>query len=68
MMVLEDLAVLFESLEKTNTHKEISRHFGRERKFVISMKCGCGFHLTPSFLAGLKHYGYELKLVKKGEE
>ena len=63
-MIFEDLAQLFEELEKHNKHKDIARHFDRERKFVISMKCGCGFHMTPSFIAGLKHFGYELKLMK----
>ena len=64
-MILDDIADLFSELEKKQTHKEISRHFGRERKFVISMKCSCGLHLNPEFIAGLNHYGYELKLVKK---
>lgn len=67
-MLLDDIATLFEELEKTNTHKEIARHFDRERKFVIAMKCGCGFHLTPSFLAGLNHFGYRLKLEKIEQE
>ncbi len=64
-MLLEDIAKLFEELERTNTHKEIARHFGRERKFVHFMKCGCGFHMNAEFIAGLNHFGYELTLVKK---
>lgn len=64
-VILEDIANLFEDLEKNHTHKEIARHFGRERKFVINMKLGCGFHMNPSFIAGLNNYGYELKLVRK---
>ena len=63
-MILDDIADLFCELEKTNTHKEIARHFGRERKFVIGMKNGCNPILNPEFVAGLKNYGYELKLVK----
>lgn len=64
-MVIDDLADLFVELEKKNSHKEIARHFGRERKFVISMKNGCCFHLNYEFIAGLANYGYELQLVKK---
>lgn len=64
-MILEDLANMFEELEKTNTHQNIARNFGRERKFVIAMKNGCNPTLNAEFVAGLNHYGYELKLVKK---
>ena len=63
-MILEDIANLFEELSSKYTNKEIARHFGRERKFVINMKSGCNFHMNPEFIAGLKEYGYELKLVK----
>ena len=64
-MIIDDLADLFVELEKKNSHKEIARHFGRERKFVMSMKAGCNFRLDYGFIAGLSHYGYELRLVKK---
>lgn len=64
-MVLDDIADLFCELEKNQTHKEIARHFDRERKFVISVKNGCNITLNPEFIAGLSSYGYELKLVKK---
>ncbi len=63
-MILEDIANLFEELSAKHTHKEISRHFGRERKFVINIKNGCNFVINPEFIAGLREYGYELKLVK----
>ena len=63
-MILEDIANLFEELSSKYTNKEISRHFGRERKFVTNMKSGCNFNMNPEFIAGLKEYGYELKLVK----
>ena len=66
-MILDDLADLFEELSTKYTHKEIARHFDRERKFVISVKSGCPVRLNSEFLAGLNHFGYELKLVKKGE-
>lgn len=64
-MILEDIADLFEELHKKNTAREIARHFGRERKFVHSVKNGCNVTLNSGFVAGLSHYGYELKLVKK---
>ena len=32
------------------------------------MKCGCNFHMNPEFIAGLREYGYELKLVKIGSD
>lgn len=66
-MIIEEVANLFEELEKQNTHKEIARHFGRERKFVMSMKNGCAFVLNTEFIAGLKSFGYEL-VLKKVEE
>ena len=37
-MLLDDIAGLFEELSQKYTHKEIARHFDRERKFVINMK------------------------------
>lgn len=67
-MILEDIANLFEELSTKHKHSDIARHFGRERKFVINMKCGCSFILNPEFVAGLKEYGYELKLVKIGSD
>ena len=67
-MILEDITNLFEELSQNHTHKEIARNFGRERKFVINMKCGCSFRMNPEFIAGLKEYGYELKLVKIGSD
>ena len=63
-MILEDISNLFEELSAKHTHKEISRHFGRERKFVINIKNGCNFVINPEFIAGLREYGYEFKLVK----
>ena len=64
-LILDDIADLFSELEKKQTHKEIARHFGRERKFVISMKNGCNPTLNAEFIAGLNNYGYELKLIRK---
>ena len=67
-MILEDISNLFEELSAKHTYKEIARNFGRERKFVINMKCGCNFRMNPEFIAGLRKYGYELKLVKIGSD
>lgn len=67
-MILDDIADLFEELSQKYTHKEIARHFGRERKFVINMKNGCNPTLNAEFVAGLNNYGYKLKLVKKESE
>ena len=64
-MLLDDIAGLFEELSQKYTHKDVARHFGRERKFVINMKNGCNPILNAEFLAGLNHYGYKLELVKK---
>lgn len=63
-MALDDIADLFDELSTQYRHKDIARHFGRERKFVISVKNGCNINLNAEFIAGLKHYGYELKLEK----
>lgn len=69
-MLIEDLAVLFEELNKKYAAKDIAKHFERERKFIYYMKNGCTFHLDYAFIAGLKYFGYELKLVKvdKGDK
>ena len=67
-MILEDIANLFEELSAKYNHKEIARNFGRERKFVIDIKNGCNFRMNPEFIAGLREYGYELKLVKIGSD
>lgn len=69
-MVIDDLADLFTELHTKYIAKEICRHFGRDRKFIYPMKNGCTFHLDYDFIAGLKHFGYELKLVKinKGDK
>lgn len=64
-MLIEDIATMIEDLHKTNSVREISRHFGRERKWVYSVMNGCGIQLNPEFLAGLNHFGYELKLERK---
>lgn len=64
-MILEDIAVLFEELRKQDKAKDIARHFGRDRKYVYSIVNGCNVVLNPEFIAGLNHYGYELKLMKK---
>lgn len=64
-MIIENIADLFQELTEKHTHKEIARHFGRERKFVISVKNGCNFNLNPEFIAGLNHFGYELILKEK---
>jgi hypothetical protein len=64
-MLIEDIASLMEDLHKTYSAKEVSRHFGRERKWLYSVMNGCGIHLNPEFIAGLNHFGYELRLVRK---
>ena len=66
--VLKEAVQKIEELSEKHTNKEIARHFGRERKFVTNMKCGCCFHMNPEFIAGLREYGYELKLVKIGSD
>ena len=66
-MVLDDIADLFEELGTKHKHRDIARQFGKERKYVINIKNGCNMVLNPEFVAGLDYFGYELKLVKKGE-
>lgn len=67
LVVMDDIADLLEELHKTQTATEISRHFGKERKWFFLHRHGYKFTLTPEFIAGLRHYGYDLKLVKRGE-
>ena len=36
--------------------------------YVVNVKNGCNFVINPGFIAGLREYGYELKLVKIGSD
>ena len=67
-MILTDIQDLFSELKTKHTCKEIARHFEKERKWVMLVADGCNFVLSPEFIAGLKHFGYELRLVKCNEE
>lgn len=64
-MILDDIADLFCELNIRYPAKEISRYFDKERKWVYLARCGKSYVLNAEFIAGLNHYGYELKLVKK---
>lgn len=64
--VLEDIAKLIEDLNKKQSAISIAETFGRKSKdSIYAIKNGCSFRLDDKFVAGLKSYGYELKLVKK---
>lgn len=64
-MILNDIADLFEDLAQREKHSEIARHFGgRERKWIAYISNGTSFRLDPEFIAGLRHYGYCLKLER----
>lgn len=67
-MIIEDIANLVCSLYQNKTAKEVSRIFGRERKWAYSIMNGTTFLLDYDFIAGLSSLGYELKLVKKDGE
>ena len=64
-MILDDIADFLEDLHKKESAKTISRHFGKERKWFYIHRYGFSYVLDSTFIAGLNHYGYELKLVKK---
>lgn len=64
-MIIDDIADLIEQLTKRYTSKAIAWNFGKDRKWVYDRINGCNVVLSPEFVAGLNHYGYELKLVKK---
>lgn len=64
-MIIDDIADLICELRKTYTVKEIARQFDKNRQWVYTAECGCNVILNPEFIAGLNHFGYELKLVKK---
>lgn len=66
-MITDEIANLITELHVYNSAKEIARHFDKERKWVYMAKYGKSFLVNAEFIAGLNHYGYELKLVKKGE-
>ncbi len=55
--------------QSTENMDSIASHFGRTRKFIdrICNERQEGFNCNNDFCDGLKHYGYELKLVKINE-
>lgn len=63
-MILDEMADLFEELNKEKTYERIAYTFDKERKWVNRMKLGYSFKVDAEFVAGLKECGYELKLVK----
>lgn len=63
-MIITDIQDLFIELNKSYTCRQIGRVFGKERKWVMYRKWVDEFTVTPEFVAGLKEYGHELKLVK----
>lgn len=65
ILILDDIANLFCELNIHYPAKEISRHFDKECKWSYLAKYGKSYVLNAEFIAGLNHYGYELKLVKK---
>lgn len=67
-MIIDDIADLITELTETRSKREVAKHFNRKRKWIYAVMCGCNVVLSPEFIAGLNHYGYELKLVNKGEE
>lgn len=67
-MILEDFANTLSEIAIKNTVTDVAKHFNRERKWVYNVIAGCSFRLDDDVLQGLYDYGYELKLVKRGEE
>lgn len=67
-MIIDDIADLMLELRKTKTASQIGEIFGRKRKTIYAISQGCTFHLDYDFIAGLSSLGYELKLVKRGNE
>lgn len=66
--ILDDIADLFEELTKKKSAEKVGRDFGRSRKWVACVKCGCSFTLNSEFIAGLRVNGYDLVLVKRGKK
>lgn len=64
-IIHDDIANLINDLLATNSAKLLAREFSVDRKTIYSYKEGCTFNLTPEFIAGLRVYGYDLKLVRK---
>ncbi len=67
-MIIDDIADLMIELRKTKSASQIGKIFGRDRKAIYAISQGCLFRLDYSFIAGLSSLGYELKLVKKGND
>ena len=63
-MIITEIQDLFCELKKKHTCQDIARHFEKERKWVMSVANGCNFTLNAEFVAGLRSFGYDLKLVK----
>lgn len=67
-MIIEDMAKLLDELCKDNKTKYIAHQFGKERKWVYSVKNGCSFVIDANVVAGLREFGYDIKLVKLREK
>lgn len=66
-MVLDEIYDLIDCLSKKNGSRRVANSFGKEKKWIYSVKNGCTIKLNAEFIAGLKEYGYELKLCKINE-
>lgn len=69
-MILYELQDLIASTLATRTQQKASEIFGRKnRKWAMShASAPLDIRLDADFIAGLSALGYELKLVKKGNE
>lgn len=67
-MIIEDMARLMDELCKKNKTKYVARQFGKERKWVYSVKNGCSFVIDAKVVAGLREFGYDIKLVRIGRD
>ena len=64
-IIHDEISDLMNDLLATNSAKLLAREFGVDRKTIYSYKYGCQFLLTSNFVAGLRVFGYDLKLVKR---
>lgn len=63
-MVTDEIVDLMLELEKTHKHKDIARQFDKDRKWVIGIKNGVRPRIDYNLIAGLRYFGYELRLEK----
>lgn len=67
-LIFDELSDLLEREMQRQPAAQIAKLFNRERKFIYSMRDGCGFHCDLDFICGLRALGYDLVVQKTADD